>query len=410
MTKSYKIGISTLFMWLLMLLQVKFCWLIPVKSFYSINSNQQQILMVVVLLIAFLFLKGRPFNYGTKSSRAYLGVFFLYYIVELLISTIKNGQGIVNAFVASNFYLMLLLYFFTGYFVKRKGLDEFYHIVIWVSMANIIVCWLQYILAKFGVYFTQIDTSSMRFGNIRIGAISETITSLGLFLCFSYFLNENEKRKWKYFAGFVLGVLGHLIVSKGRMSLLALFAGCCIYVLDKYKRYAKKILAVICSIIIVCVAFLSSPIGKVYLNSLSDAETDTGSIRTREIAYYNEQTKESPIFGVGFIRDIGDQASNKMKGPVHQYSRTDVGIWGLANAMGYIGVAWYLLLTVNLLKKLYYISKHKKDDNYYIVVAYMAFSIVYIPTMIFMNPFSITSQAVLMTLIDYNYMDARIKR
>lgn len=410
MIKSYKIDVLSLFMWLLMLLQVKFCWLVPVKAFYSINSNQQQILMVVILLVAFFIFKGRTFNYGTQSSRLYLTIFFLYYLFELLISVKKNGQGIINAFAASNFYLMLLFYFFAGYFIKRKGLDKFYHIIICVSMANIIVCWVQYIFAQRGMFFTQIDTASMRFGNIRIGAVSETITSLGVVLCFSYFLNENEKRKWKYFIGFILGVLGHLVVSKGRMSLLALFAGCCIYVLDKYKKYAKKIMIVICMIMIVCVVFLNSSIGKVYLNSLSDVETDTGSIRSREVAYYNEQTKDSPIWGIGFIRDIGDQASNKMKGPAHQYSRTDVGIWGLANAMGYIGVAWYVLLTISLLKKIYYISRHQKDDDYYIVLAYMVFSIVYIPTMIFMNPFSITSQAVLMALVDYNYINARIKR
>lgn len=410
MKKDYKIDMLSLFMWLLLLLQIKFCWLIPLKAFYSVNSNQQQILMVVVLLAALFLLKGKPLNYGTESSRRYIAFFFLYYVFELLLSAIENEQGIINALIASDFYLMLLFYFFSMYFIEKRSLNKFYHIIICVSMANIAVCWIQYILAKFGVFFTQIDTSSMRFGNIRIGALSETITSLGIFLCFSRFLNEQEKRKWRYFAGFALGMLGHLIVSKGRMSLLALFSGCCIYVLDKYKKYAKKIIAVIVVIIILAIAFLNSSIGKIYLNSLTDVETDTGSIRTREIAYYNDQTKESPIFGVGFIRDIGDQASNKMKGPAHQYSRTDVGIWGLANAIGYIGVIWYVLLTRSLLKKLCYIGRYDRNDNYYITLAYMIFSIVHIPTMIFMNPFSITSQAVLMTLVDYNYLTTKIRR
>lgn len=407
MGKKFKISISSMFMWILMLLQVKFFWIVPLSSFYSINGNQQQILMVIVMMMVFIVFKGKPFSYGTMSIKNYILFFVIYYMLELIISAIRNGQGLSNAFIASNFYLMILFYFVVLFFINRKGIKQFYHIVIWVSVINILVCWAQYILANVGIIFTHFDMSFMRFGNIRIVALSETITSLGVFLCFSYFLNIKNRKRWFYFVFFILGVLGHIIVSKGRVSMVALFIGCCVYLLIKYKKYLFKLIASISIILILVAVFANSNIGKIYINSLSDAETDTGSIREREIEYYNAQTLKSPVIGIGFIRDIGDQASNRLKGPVHQYSRTDVGIWGLANAMGYISVIWYILLTINLIKKLLYVSRHEHNDNYYISLAYIVFSIIYIPTMIFMNPFSITSEAVLMALVDYNYIRSK---
>jgi len=404
--KKIRISVLSFFMWILMLLQVKFFWLIPTNIFYSINSNQQQILMVCVLFVAIIYYKTRPLTYGVKSTKLYIYFFVLYYFVELLVSSVRNGQGIVNAFIASNFYLIILLYFFLIYFLQRKSIDEFYDIIVVISAINIIVCWLQYIFARKGIIFTKIDLSTLRFGTLRIGAIAETVTSLGIYIAMSRFLNKNKKNFY-YFMVFILGILGHLFVSKGRMSIFALIFGCIVYFLSKYKKYAKKILTFIFVLSIITMLFFSSSIGNIYIKSLTDKETDTGSIRAREIDYYNSQTLKNPILGVGFIRDIGDEASNMLKGPAHQYSRTDVGIWGLANATGLVGVIWYLLLTINLIKKLIFISKQSIGEDYYILLAYMVFRLIYIPTMIFMNPFSITSEAIIIALIDYVYLRSK---
>ena len=403
-----KIHIPTLFVVLLFILQVKFFWILPINAFYIVNSNQQQILMVLVVIYAILRLDGRPLKQGTKSSKILILFFIIYYFVELFISAIKNEQGLVNAFIASNFYLMILGYFIWMYYIRTKKREKFYKIVVIISTLNIIICWLQYLLSFKGIYFTQMSFTNIRFGSLRIGDISETFTSFGIIICVVYFLNKRSRVKWIYFIILVMGLLGSLIVSKGRITILAVFTSICVILLSKYKKNIVKVISTIVITVMMVFIFTQTSFGQVYLKSITEAETDTGSIRIREMQYYNEQTKENIFLGVGFIRDNGDAMSSYLKGPAHQYSRTDIGIWGLANALGIIGVGWYIILTINMIKKIILISRYKKDEHYLIIIGLMTFSLIYIPTMIMMNPYSITSLSILMAIVDRGLIEAKI--
>lgn len=392
----------TLFMWILLLLQEKFFSLIPVNAFYQINGNQQQVLMLIILLITFFLFKGKPLLFGCKSTNNYIIFFVAYYCFELLYSMVLNKQGLLNAFIASNFYLFILFYFFVFFFLYKRGVDKFYKIVIEISTINIIICWLQYFTAKIGIFFTKIDFSNVRFGSLRIGEIGDTLTTLGIFLCLYYFLNNKDK-KWQYFIIYLLGILGNMVVAKGRLNLIALVVCSLVYVFLSNKEKFYKIIVLGTFLSALLIFFNLTPIGKNYLDSFSNTETDTASIRVKEINYYKKQNREKFLFGVGFIRDIGDEASDFLKGPTHEYSRTDVGIWGVANAMGIIAVIWYVLLTINLMKKLFYIRKNYSDGCSNEAI-FMIFSIICIPTKIFLSPFTITTQAILMGIIDYKYL------
>lgn len=408
MNYKVKIDVISFFMWLFLLLQVKFFWLVPGNLFYSVNGNQQQFLMILILLVSYCVFRWRPLFYGTGSVKAFIIFFLIYYFFELTYSVFRNGQGFLNAFIASNFYLFILFYFYVLFFLIKRGVEKFYRIIITVSSINVFICWLQYFTAKLGFIFTRIDTSSYRFGTVRIGALSETVTSFGLIICFTYFL-ENKRNMWFYFLIFLIGFLGNIFVSKGRISILALIVGCLFSIILKYRKHILKIILVTILFSGLVLSFSMSSIGKTYLNSFENTETDTGSVRARELDYYNNQTKNSPIFGVGFIRDINDTASVFLKGPTHQYSRTDIGIFGLANSMGVISVIWYIMLTINLFTKIIFVKNRNDNDRYNSIIAYMMYSIICIPTMIFLNPFSITSEAILMGVIDYYYLEGKQK-
>lgn len=404
---KFKIHIPTLVVIALLILQVKFFWILPIKSFYVVNSNQQQILMVLLVIYTIIRLRCRPLMQGTKSSKLFIMFFVIYYFFELFISAIKNGQGLLDAFIASNFYLMILGYFIWMYYMKTKSREKFYNIILIVSIFNMIICWLQYLLAFKGIYFTQMNFDNSRFGSLRIGDIAETLTSLGLIISVVYFLSKDIKKKWIYMIVIGIGILGNIIVSKGRITMLATFVSICVILISKYKKDMIKTIAIIFLITTMFFVFLQTSIGETYLRSIGESETDTGSVRIREMEYYNEQTKENLVFGVGFIRDNGDSMSSYLKGPTHQYSRTDIGIWGVANALGIVGVAWYIILTISMIRKIILISKYRKDDHYLIIIGLMTFSLVYIPTMIMMNPYSITTLSILMAIIDIELIEIK---
>lgn len=404
---KFKIHIPTLFVVLLLILQVKCFWILPIKGFYSVNSNQQQILMVLLIIFAIIRLEGRPLKQGTRSSKILILFFIIYYLIELFISAIKNGQGLLDAFIASNFYLIILGYFIWMYYMRTRNQEKFYNIVLIVSTLNIMICWIQYLLSFKGIYFTQMNFMNLRFGSLRIGDIAETMTCFGLIICVVYFLNNNNDKKWIYLVIAVIGVLGNIIVSKGRITMIAVFSSISVILISKYKRNILKIMTTIFIIIALFFAFLQTDVGHTYLSSITASETDTGSIRVREMKFYNEQTKENLLLGVGFIRDKGDDMLAYLKGPTRQYSRTDIGIWGVANALGMIGVIWYIILNIDMFRKIFLISKYKRDKHYLIIIGLMTFSLIYIPTMIMMNPYSITTLSILMAIIDWGLIETK---
>ncbi len=407
---SKKIKISSFFLALILLMQLKLFYLPRSGIFYSINSNQQQGLMLVFTLLAIVALKFRPFIYAEKITNKYVLFFICYYFFELVVSSIRNKQGLVDAFISSNFYLAILFYYFLQYYFSRIGKESFYKYIVFLSFINIVICLAQYTLANKGIYFMNVSQSLTRFGTIRIRAVSDTTTCFAIIVCVVMFLSStNKRKKWWYLVVGVLGVIGQLLVSKGRVTILAVFVGCCAVFISRYRKHLSKVLLSIALIVVAVTIFFLTPIGKTYYLSTTELSTEnnTGDIRLREIAYYNEQTVQHPIMGVGFIRDNGDAMSNYLKGPNHRYSRTDIGIFGLANVFGIIGVVWFILLNIQLTKKLFYIRKHNGDDNYLIALGLMAYNIVYIPTMIMMNPYSITTLCILMSLIDTGYLMTR---
>lgn len=393
---------------LLLLLQVKMFYLLPFQAFYSINSNQQQILMVAIIFISIVLDKFRVMYWGRASFGRAIVYFLIYYIIELFISALKNGQGLIDAFIASNFYLVILMYFVLIRYFKNVELDNFWNLVVCISAMNIMVCWLQYLLSFKNIVFSHMNMGT-RFGTTRIADMGETLTCFGIIICVALFVHsEDRKKRIGYFVVAFGGILGNLLVNKGRMTLVALFVAVCAMCIAKYKKNLAKVLFVIALVIIAVIIFLQTPIGKVYMNSFNLVETDTVSVRNREMAYYNEQTTANLgnfLIGVGFIRDDAAEKTLYLRGPARAYSRTDIGIWGLANGLGIVGVIWYLVVTLMIIKKVVVIARGKNQGNYLITLGLLVFSIMYIPTMIMMNPFSITTFTILLAIVDRQYLE-----
>lgn len=400
-----RFNLLSFFVIILLLLQVKFFYLLPFEQFYNINSNQQQILMVIVSLVTILFTDLRPIT-KLKTNKFKLAILFflIYYLLELVYSAIKNGQGILNAFVASNFYLMILTFFIFSYYIQEYGIRKFNNWVLVISLLNIIVCWLQFFLGSHGIFITKISTDSIRFGTIRISDMSETVTCLGILIASSRFAFIRGKNRWKYFLMMLLGIIGNLIVSKGRITIIALIVSMTVIFLIERRGKLLQILFFLLLSLVCIAGFFNTPIGRLYYSSLDSVETDTASIRQREYSYYNLQTKSSTsnfLFGVGFIRDNGDGMSVYMKGPTHDYSRSDIGINGIANAIGLIGAIWYIILLFRCGIYIYMSRKNVSKCTYSIIVSFFIFQLIYIPTMATLNPFSITSFTILLSFVNF---------
>ena len=405
--KQGRINILSFFVVLLLFLQVKFFYLVHFYQFYSINDNQQQILMVSIVFVAILCTNLRPIN-DLKNNNFKLGIvlFLIYYVILLIYSSIKNRQGLVNAFIASNFYLMILCYFIFAYYLQIEGLKKFNDKVLIIATINILVGWLQFFLVSHGVSIMKVSTDTVRFGTVRVLNMSETLTCFGILIASSRFLFLKSSKRYKYLLITLLGFTGNLLVSKVRGTIIALLFGMVVLLIVKYHdKPLQNIISLLLTI--ACIfCFFKTPVGQNYVSSLSNSDTDTISIRQREFQYYDEQTTSSItnfLLGTGFIRDNGDAMSIYLKGPAHVYSRTDIGLFGIANAIGIIGVMWYLFLLLKCGICLYKIIKISLpiDVSATLIFSFFAFQVAYLPTMATLNPFSITSFVILMSATNF---------
>lgn len=386
---------------ILLILQLKAFLLIPVDAFYTINSNQQQILMVVIIVGGLFITKLRSFKL-VNNYKYHIAFFLIYYAFELVRSGIENKQGLLNAFIASNFYIVILAYFLFNLFISKFGIKKLFNIIIILSAINIFLCWIQFLLLFAGKVFLHLNSENIRFGTIRINEISDSLVCMGILISFYEIITHTKHWvKLKYFVC-IGGFSGCVFVGKGRVIIVALFVAGVIMLIDRYHKNFYSIIGIATIIVVFVLLFLATPVGRMFYWSMGDGENDTGSIRADEIEYYNEQTMNKLLVGVGFIRDIDDEMSDYLRNGGHWYTRTDVGIWGIANELGLIGAVWYIFVLLKMIGQLRFIKK-SKDSNYCVLLGMITLILAYTPTMIMLNPYRITTFALFMSSIDCVY-------
>lgn len=394
------LDIKSLFLVILLLLQEKFFYLIPLNGLYVLNGNQQQILMVLITIFSFILMFLVHKVKQTRFSSFALCIFFCCYLGAFVHSASVNGQSIVDVFIASNYYLMILSFPLFYLIIEERGLISFLKYIVWFAAVNIAVCWLQYLCAGFGFIFTKMSLEGSRFGSLRIWDMSETLTCVGVIVSLLFFLYNKTKYKYIYLLIYIVGLLGNIYVSKGRIALIGIILASIIIILFKFKKNAISVFAVIIAILALFYVVPSTDIGQMYFNSFDQAETNTASVRMREYNYYYQQICSNPIWGIGFIRDNGDLASVILRGPIGQYSRTDIGLIGVWDTIGLAGFIWFVLMHIRFVYILFKRWAYFKDFDKSILLSLLIFSLVLMPTMAMLNPFSITTFIIIFAIFE----------
>lgn len=400
---NIKLSTNNWLIWIIFLLQLSFFRLVPIKNFYILNGGQQQIFIVIIILVSFIINKMQPIRFKEGYSKI-VWIFFGWYLFELVRSALYNGQGIINAFIASNFYLIIFSYYLFLYFYKLKENNyyDFKDIIIIITFVNSLLCILQFGLLFLHIRFMYLsDVLSIRFGTYRFNVISNPLAFLGLILSLSEILNKNSDRRIINYLNIIFGCLGFVFISKGRVSVITLVLTFVIMLLFRYRKNFIKMFYVLLFLAIITIFFFGSTIGLNYLNSMDS--DNTADVRLREIEWYNSSTRNNLLTGVGFIRMNNERNEMQyiIRGPNGVYSRTDVGIWGLANALGICGVIWYVIFLVRAFMDIKYIYNNGfLDKNIYLIGIFIVF-ICYTPTMILMNPFGMIIIPIYMSFLDY---------
>lgn len=406
-------GILRVVIGIILFVDLKFYYIIPLPSVIEqLNNNHQKIIIVLIVILVFSCFLFKLINLNNLIFKKSIFYFIILYLIELIISWYRHNQGLMNVFISSNYYILLLSYFIFIYYLRKNSNNKaFKEKIININVFISVLFLLQYILIKFNVKFLQINFEYYRFGELRIYEAASMFVNLGVILALGNLLKlkRGKKNNCKSILCIILSLINIIIVAKGRMGLLIILCTMILMILYRYRKNAIKIFIAISIIGVVGLLFIRTDVAQEYIKS---SQIKDASITNRQgaINMYVDQIKKNPIFGMGFIRDMDNsEAVLLLRGPKGSYTRTDVGIIGFTNTFGILGFAWYIYILIKfsyiilILHRKNVLNMNLELLGIFIMVILTSF------TLIVMDSERILIMPIFMALLDYTVNKYKIK-
>lgn len=328
---------------------------------------------------------------------------FLLLLVQAVFSFVRYNQPMFFVVKEALYYVVVLfLYFVFIQFQNRMKTEQMIESFIKASL----LCSLIAVVAFFLYSYCEINLlkfstaeNHLRNGTLRFD-VGKNIVFIGMIASLTKLI-RNEHSKIDVL-NIVLGTIHICFVMKTRTVVfyfLILFALCPFFVAGaKVKwKWVSVVLFVITSLF--AVAFFQKLVN-VWISLWSD---DVGNVvRIEAIQFYLKQFCESPIFGMGFISNNSDSlVSNLLKGENGNFYRDDVGLIGLMNEFGIVGVFWLGCF----FKKTLWFVRGKADLSSNVVKMLIVYSVISLPNLCVMDSQRVILIAVIMIFIEYIYRE-----
>lgn len=367
---------------------------------------QKSNIIISIICIIFLICKSKYIRKNTSTFRFDVIIFIFLIIAEMFISKFRYGQSISCSIKAGIYYFAILFYYIITYKEEeRKTLEFIKKCFIFMSFLLSIILIVQYFVYDiYRITFIGVDLSrAFRMDGVRI-TDGMYFISLGIIFTLAKILNykkEYSVRGLVYYITFLAFDLFYIVfVSKTRGILVVICLVIAAMMLCSGNNLKKKLLILlVCSIAIPL--FLNSNILKRYME-LGQTDTYSTEIRFEAINYYINQISDKKFLGVGLVyeKDNHDTLSYILHGPDTKYFKSDVGIFGLYNTFGMLGIIWYILITFKFIKILFRKYKMKITCNNVDSIGLFIYFITTTPTLNIVSPDLITYMPIIMACID----------
>lgn len=355
---------------LLILFSTNCLYILPSKLF-NIQIEKFEILVLLFSYFLWIIKELKGINEVSKFSQILFSTIIIIFFGALIPTININQSFIMGIFYQTRLLVIFSLYPLINLLRYEKNAKEKINLII-IKLSNIynILLIIQYFtITRFQFLSLNINTS--RHGNMRIYIYMFTVYSI--FLCFSKIMDGKIK---KYGFALILNLFTLIYIVQSRMvlfgviiSLILSFIYCSNF---RKKKTYKKILFFI----------LISSIGFIFTNKMifslidlayQEISNKSGNYLARflEHDFYLRQV-DNPLFGRGYYSPKTENAI--MYVSAHGYfDLTDIGIVGLYVTNGIIGICWFLLITLTLLKFIKYLKNNSR--NVYLPVCFLIFSI-----------------------------------
>ncbi|MCX8128598.1 MAG: O-antigen ligase family protein [Clostridia bacterium] len=369
------------------------------------------ILAVVAVILFFTFVFIRDLFCEKYFFGGNILFFILLYIQEIVMSVVTYRQSFIDTVTEGKYYLLMLSYFIMACYLKKDGNYHKLYGMIVVFSAVLSVFYIVYylFLSYFDLQILPLGYDE-RFGGYRVTAFAYIINS-GTLLALGVYLNPGFKLRYRAACLFVFaaGLFELIVVQKTRAALvMELVCILCMIVFAFRKRIGNLIITGIVAAVIVA-ALVNTPLFKSYMDSVSNEDTSV-SVRLEEVDFYLSQVKESPLYGMGFIKNMEDRETYALlRGQDKMFYREDVGIVGFVNTFGVLGLLWYLWLVIKLSAGLILSFRLQKGNSLTGLIGVAVLIILSSATLIITDSSRIAIFPVILALIDSVYAKSSMK-
>ena len=355
---------------------------IDLNFFYLIDSAKFNILGIYYTDFVFLLNIGLVvFEVMKNKGRIMAGINIKVILILIIITVTSSIAGIkaynqpfLLGFVAQRRWIscMLMFYPILSWLKRGKitvnGLKKMLYIL---ATIYVTICILQYILVDV-LIFTFVPISS-RYSDSRMYFDVSYLAIISAFALDDW-LGTKKKLRLRY--SFLLVAIGfiYIIVTKGRMAVLALVGSIAIcFMLHSQNNIMKKI--IYCIILIIAgICFMNTTMGQDIIKTLFErsSQNDTLSIRGDGRVYFMSLLLTSVftfIFGLG-SPNINWDTAQRITNPAWNDAGTarfylsDQGILGVAVCYGALGVIVWGGILIFCLKVAYKIYKSEGRTAY----------------------------------------------
>ena len=369
--------------------------------------NMSVIVFSIIIIILYKF---KPLT--DSISKSFRKIFIFSIIIWLVLCAYSYtqynsfGQSLKDTIACSLSNLVIIMLFPLSYLLKKTNIDTLKNLIKNIGAFVSVLAILQVFLYNYEIVFLDLEGVGLRNNSLRFG-LAGYFVSISLIICYFDYL---KNRKIKDLAYFILMVIFVIYAQKTRTEIVylivTLYFTSLLFLKSKNKKIFFLIVGIIASVCLVYGNFLQD-----FILQLSN---DSGvGIRFSTIEYYFNQFKESPIFGMGFIKT--NTTNQTLYGLLHgtgiysgYFYRDDVGIIGLINEKGLLGLIWYIWISIILIKQA--IKLYKKNHSYIWMIAVCIYLLLCSINIIYVNSLRISMLMIILCLFNnyYEYEKRRI--
>ena len=370
-------------------------------------------LTVIIFSAIFIIIIGTQ----NKIKITYLGKYFWWmllstavWIIEVLYSWYAYkayGQSITQVVASSFGELAIILLLPLSILQENINSNDFLKNLIKVfGFIVALLSILQVFLYNYGIVFLDLANSSSRYGGLRLNISGHFLTIALIITLFDFI----EIKSYKNLIFLVTDIFALFYTLKTRSEIIYVGLAILFVIILFLKNKTAKIILISIAVI----AFVLIIINGFFVSFIEEIDSDSGvNMRYNTIEYYWQQFCEHPIFGMGFIKSntASPHLQELLYGPLYfgrirYYYRDDVGIIGIMNAKGILGLICYLSGMLLMLKQIIAIYKVNKRKYTWMLAVFFYISLCSI-NIVYVNYLRISTLVVVMTLINHYYISER---